>query len=221
MKILTFYSDTHKYLYKDFFLKSFDEHLSDHKLIAKYIDQLSPSGNYGSDGFGETMMEKITHIIDNINIEDNEPMVFADCDIQFFDDIKEDLGDYDIKFQDDVSCICAGFFICKQNERVLDFFKLVLSMLNSNMTDGKMRKGLDDQVIINSIIKQNNTDLKTGLLPRNKYFTIASVNGTKRWNGETNFEVPGEIVIHHANNMDTIYNKEKLMRLVKRYVNEK
>ena len=56
-KILTFYSDTHKILYEDYFLKSYTKHLSkDFKLLEKKIDQISVSGDFASFGFDLTMM---------------------------------------------------------------------------------------------------------------------------------------------------------------------
>ena len=127
-KILTFYSDTHKILYEDYFLKSYTKHLSkDFKLLEKKIDQISVSGDFASFGFDLTMMEKIKWILDNIDLEDDGYLVFADCDIQFFRNLEFDLDSFDILFQHDFydKNYCAGFFICRQNEKVLNFFKMV------------------------------------------------------------------------------------------------
>ena len=137
MKLLTFYSDSHKELYEEFFLESFNRLLKDSfELKSKHIDQLSKTGEYDADGFSETMVEKLVQIIDNIDITDDEPLVFADCDIQFFEDFSDDitteLGDYDIKFQDDIVCVCAGFFVCKQNDAVLNFFINMKRLLLEN-----------------------------------------------------------------------------------------
>lgn len=211
MKLLTFYSDTHKELYEKYFLSSYNKHLSeDFELIAKHITQISKSGDYGSNGFLETMLEKVKHIIDNIDLSSNDPLVFSDCDIQFFDNFKEniigELGDFDIKFQNDVSCRCAGFFICKQNNIVMDFFKEVY--------DETIRCGEHDQVAVNNLLMNNKfPDLKHGILS-NRYFTVPMTNGTRRWDGEE-FDVPNDILIHHGNWTVGISNKMKIMEYVK------
>ena len=122
MELLTFYSESHKSMYENYFLQSYNKYLTNSfKLHAKEISQLSKTGDYDSTGFNETMLEKIKLILERFDSSE-EPFVFADCDIQFFGDFKEslisELGDYDIAFQDDIVCRCAGFFIAKRNERI-------------------------------------------------------------------------------------------------------
>ena len=216
MKLLTFYSDSHKELYEEFFLESYNRLLKDSfELNARHINQLSKTGEYNAEGFSETMVEKLNHIIANIDITDDEPLVFADCDIQFFsdfsEDIKNELDDYDVKFQNDVVCRCAGFFVAKQSEEVLNFFRMMRELLLKNI-----KPGIDDQVILNSMINQNmDLGVKHGMLPNNKYFTVAaSSTGPKQWNGE-DFEVPKELLVHHGNWTVGLDNKFKLMRMVK------
>ena len=199
-KLLTFYSDSHKVLYDEYFLTSYKKYLSeDFILLEKKIDQLSPSGNFASFGFDKTMMEKIKWILENIDINDNNYLVFADCDVQFFNNLEFDLSSHDILFQHDFyeSNYCAGLFVCKQNERVLNFFKLVYDIFTSNM-NGK----IDDQAVINMLLNKHKLDLKFGILPSNKYWTIAfSTNG---------------IIAHHANFTIGVSNKIKLMDQVKK-----
>lgn len=231
MKLLTFYSDSHKQLYEDFFLKSFNKYLKDSfTLNAKHIKQLSKSGAYETAGFAETMIDKINHVIDNIDIEDSEPMVFADCDIQFFSDFSADaineLGDVDIKFQDDLIAICAGFFVCKQTIGVLNFFKNIKRILVDNIIpsdDGQvvLKPGVDDQTVLNKILQSNtNIGIKWGLLTRSKYFTVASsVCGPRQWVGQ-DFTPPKDILIHHGNWTVGLENKFKLMNLVKNKVED-
>jgi hypothetical protein len=211
IKLLTFYSDSHEKMYNYYFKKSFDEYLTESfNLIPKKIEQISPTGEYGSEGFSHAMLEKINHIIDNININENEILVFADSDVQFFDDfsnvIRKELSNYDIKFQSDVSCVCAGFFVCHQNEVVYNFFKKVKEILIS-----VMERKIDDQQVINSIIKQY--PIKYSTLS-NKFFTVAMATGPKQWNGEK-FNVPEDILVHHANWTLGLENKYKLLEYIK------
>jgi hypothetical protein len=151
MKIITFYSDTHKELY-DTFISSFNKNLSkDYKLYTRKIDQVSPSGEYNSKGFDLAMVEKLSWIIENIDTTDINTMVFSDCDVQFFRDIDFDIKDYDILFQHDYiekfnyswfngenklgkyPNYCAGFFICKQTDKVKSFFQDVKNNLIQNL----------------------------------------------------------------------------------------
>tara|TARA_Y100000310_G_C20564804_1_gene754926 strand:+ start:437 stop:1114 length:678 start_codon:yes stop_codon:yes gene_type:complete len=218
-QLLTFYSDSHKEFYEKYFLESFNEFLKDDfSLNTLHVDQLSTNGAFGSSGFEETMLLKIKHIINNIDITSDDKLVYADCDIQFFQNIKDDLfnelGDYDIKFQDDVICLCAGFFICKQNKTVLNFFKQILLVLENNMVNGKLRGGLSDQIVINNFYNRKLHNTKIGKLPK-RYFTVASSSaGPKQWTGQP-FNVPPDIILHHANWTVGYDNKIKLLNYIK------
>lgn len=211
-KILTFYSDTHKILYEDYFLKSYEKHLSkDFKLLVKKVDQISTSGDFASFGFDLTMMEKIKWILENIDIEDDAYLVFADCDIQFFGNLEFDLESFDILFQHDFydRNYCAGFFICKQNEKVLNFFKMVYEEFKNSM-NGK----IDDQYVVNNILNNKSLDLRFGMLPSEKYWTVAfSTNGTV-WNNQK-VTCPDTVIMHHANFTIGVANKILLMDIVK------
>jgi hypothetical protein len=214
MKLLTFYTESHKELFKSFFLNSFNEYLKDDFiLLESNYKQVCEKASYGTPGFGETMIGKLEHIIKNIDVNDNQPMVFSDCDVQFFKNIKtdilEDLGEFDIKFQDDILCLCAGFFVCRQNEVVLNFFKDVLHTLLLTI-----QNGMDDQQIINTFLTTKNHSISFDKLPREKYFTVASSTNAKQWNGEK-FIVPNNIILHHANWTVGLDNKFKLMEYVK------
>lgn len=214
MKLLTYYTNSHKKIYELFFLPSYNEFLNeDFKLVNSEYDQITEDISYGTNGFNQTMIGKIEHILKNIDTDDKEPLVFSDCDVQFFqnisNDLKKEIEDYDIKFQDDIVCVCAGFFICKQNENVKFFFENVLNNLKNSFING-----YDDQQIINSFLRSGKYNLKHGLLPKNKYFTVASSNNSKQWTGES-FIIPKNILVHHANWTVGIENKLKLLEYVK------
>lgn len=214
MKLLTFYTDSHKELFENYFLDSYNKFLkSDFVLLESHYKQVCEEASYGTPGFGETMIGKLEHIIDNIDTSDKNPLVFSDCDVQFFKNIKQDiiddLGDYDIKFQDDVLCVCAGFFVCKQNDKVLNFFKDVLFTLNQTVS-----RGMDDQQIINIFLNSNKHPLRHSKLPKTKYFTVAVSTNAKQWIGQ-DFHIPEDIIVHHGNWTVGIENKIKLLDYVK------
>ena len=219
IKLLTFYSPSHEKMYNDYFFYSYNKFLKESFiLIPNKIEQVSKKGGFGDEGFEETMFEKIKHIINNIDVNDESPLVFADSDIQFFGDFKEDilfeLRDNDISFQSDIVCACAGFFITKQNKKTKTFFENVLSIMNNNLINGVLKKGISDQIIINHLIN-NNYPLKFGSLSKDKYFTVASSNlGPKQWNGE-DFIIPKNTLVHHANWTVGLDRKFQLLDYVK------
>ena len=214
MKIITFYSDSHSDIYHDFFLRSCQKYLSNHKLIVKKIEQISPTGEFGSEGFDYTTIEKIKFIIENINLNDEEPLIYADCDIQFFNDIEYELKDNDILFQHDyhINNYCTGFFIAKQNQNVLDFFLKVKERF-LNTIDGI----INDQNVVNYIFREGYDKIKKNLLPSNKYWNCAFSTGGALWTGQE-LVVPPTIIMHHANFTLGVKNKYLLLEKVKNYM---
>lgn len=212
MKIITFYSDSHFEMYNKFFLESYNKYLSHHKLIAKKIEQISPTGEYESEGFDKAMLEKIKLIIDNIDLSDEEPLVYADCDVQFFRDLEFEMGENDILFQNDyfINNYCAGFFIAKQNKEVLNFFITVKEKFIQSM-NGKIH----DQNIINDLFREGYDKIKKSMLPNEKYWTVAFSTKGKGWNGQK-IDVPSEIILHHANFTVGVNNKLMLLEEVRR-----
>lgn len=208
-KLVTFYSETHENMYNEFFIKSYNEILKDkYKLLTKKIEQLSPTGEWASKGFDIMMVEKVKWIIENIDIDDENILVYADCDIQFFGDITYNLGNNDIMFQSDYSNICAGFFICKQNQNVLNFFKLVETNLVNSLNGV-----IDDQLILNKILNSGYSKISKDILPTDKYWTVGFSTNGNVWNGQ-DIKVPN-ILMHHANFAIGLENKVKLLNLVK------
>lgn len=211
IKLLTFFSESHKDMYNDYFLKSFNDHLSESfNLLPNTIEQYTKDGDYYNKGFNRAMKEKIKIIINNIDIGDETPMVFADADIQFFGDfsneIKNIIGDNDILFQDDILMVCAGFMVFKQTEKVREFFVNVYNITH---------KFEHDQVAINHLINTNQHNLKVKKLDRELFFTIGSATNAKQWNGETNLTIPKNILVHHANWTVGNDNKIKLLNYIK------
>ena len=209
-KLLTFYSNSHLEIYTNYFLPSFKKHLaSSYELLVLNTEQLSPTGVWASPGFDVMMMEKIQWIIKNINLNDDSILVFSDCDVQFFGDLKFNLKNNDIMFQNDYNSHCAGFCICKQNLKTLNFFKLVEQEFKSLM-NGQ----IDDQAIINKIILQTTNDIKIGLLDSDLYWTVANSTKGAVWSDQP-VVCPKTILMHHANWTIGIKNKIQLLQIVR------
>jgi hypothetical protein len=212
MKIITFYSDSHLEIYNNYFLDSYNNYLSEHKLISKKIDQISPTGEYESLGFDHTMLEKIKLIIENIDLSEEDLLVYSDCDVQFFGNLDFEIGENDILFQNDYfeNNYCAGFFVAKQNERVLDFFKEVQKRFIGSM-NGKIH----DQTVICSLFSEGYSKIKKEMLPFNKYWTSAFSTNGQPWEGQ-DLNVPEKIIAHHSNFTVGIKNKILLLEKVKK-----
>lgn len=215
-KLVTFYSDSHAVLYEDFFLKSFLKNIKDCSLKTKKVDQLSPTGEWASEKFNVVTLEKIRWILTNIDLNDSNNLIYADCDVQFLNDINVDLGEHDILFQKDYDNICSGFFICKQNERIKYFFENVEKELAQQI---QSRSTCDDQWVINQFLTKSPRnkkylDLKFGYLPSDEYWTVGNSLSGKVWVGQ-DFVCPGRIVVHHANFTIGIERKINLMKIVK------
>ncbi len=215
MKILSFYTPSHKILFDNYFYPSYKQYLSkDFELLYKTSDQLCESANYRTKGWAETVIQKLEFILDYLTTLDNKIFIFSDCDVQFLNycthDILYELSDYDIKFQNDLKgSKCSGFFIAKNNINVKNLIYKSYELFKKNI-----RPGYGDQKAINDIIKKYPNIAKIGLLNSDKYFTVGNING-KQWNGEE-FYPPINIMVHHANWTVGIDNKIKLLEYVKR-----
>jgi hypothetical protein len=214
MKLITFYSDSHKDIYENYFLKSYNEHLSNYKLIATKIEQYSPTGQYESEGFDVTVLQKINLIIENIDLSDNETLIYSDCDVQFFGDINYDIGENDIMFQNDYydNNYCMGFFIAKQNQAVLDFFIKVRDTFIASM-DGVIH----DQTTVNRLFKDGYDGVKKDMLPSDRYWTVAFSTNGEIWVGQK-INLPPNIAVHHANFTYGVKNKILLLEEVKKFI---
>jgi hypothetical protein len=199
-------------MYNKYFIDSYEKHLSSkYKLYSKNIGQQC-NGSWGTWGFIQTMLEKVKWIIENIDINDSNFLVFSDCDVQFFGDLEFDLSDCDILFQQDYfpTSYCAGFFICKQKQNVLDFFKLVENMFSKHSAGY-----FDDQVAINTLFKNGCDVVQKNMLPQNKYWTVGCYTNGVVWKGQ-DVECPKEIIMHHANFTFGIEDKLILLEMVKK-----
>ena len=204
MKLITFYSDSHKILLDNYFLPSLKK-FNEFEIIVEKINQNS-EGYYGCDGWGETMTNKVDLIIKTINETWGNYFVYADCDIMFFDSMKDKLIEYiednDISFQDDSVTVCAGFFICKSNEKTLNLWKTVKDNVHNYNDDQESLRYHIDKV-----------DIKYNKLPL-IFSNIGHFNGQQRWEGNKNYDIPSNIIIFHANWTVGVQSKIELFNYI-------
>ena len=209
MKVFTFFSESNKPLH-DLFIESASETNPNLQIHSDLIDQ-SGTGLFMDKGWEDSMSDKLDQIIKSCETE--EVFIHSDADVYFFSPIEEkildELGEYDIAFQDDGHVgLCMGFFICRPNKKVIDLFRSVKSILGS--FNGH------DQNALNSIIASSGVKYKklSGL-----FFNYGQKYG-KVWDGE-DFEVDPNILILHANWVIGVENKIKMISLVNQKIKKR
>jgi len=206
MKVYTFYTESHKKFLDDYFLPSF-ESVGEYDLQLKEFEQECASGEFMQEGWNRTMRRKVEYIIQACEETMGGYFIHADIDIQFLRPSKglllREMMGYEMAFQNDLNMMCAGFFACKSSEKTLSFFNKVLEDLHNHA---------NDQIAINHYLRQG--DISYKVLP-DQFYTVAMSLDGREWNGEESFEVPDDIVIHHANYTRGIDRKFQLLDLVK------
>jgi len=199
MKLYTIYTESHKYMYENYFIKTLP---NEFEVITTEIPQECPTGEFYQEGWDKTCYRKVElfHKVCEQNM--GELFVFSDVDIQFFGKIKQtlidELGDFDIACQNDTgNYYCSGFFICRANEKTLHMFSEMLKNYH-----------LEDQTTLNKHIHL----VKSKFLS-NKFFTIGHLLNTV-WSGQE-FNLTNNILMHHSNWVSGIDNKIKLMDIVR------
>ncbi len=186
-RLLTFYSDSHGILYKDYLKPSVDT-INEYDLIPEKYEQIG-GGNFMDNGWKDSMFKKLEFILQTIKECWGECFVFADADVIFLDksieQLKYELGDYDAAFQRDIDDLCAGFFIMRANNSSLHFIEEC------------MRK-YDEYPEDQTAMRLNNDLIKYKLLS-NDIFNISMINGGKVWDGELFSNIPKNIKAFHAN----------------------
>jgi len=208
MKLYTFYSPSHKEIYERYFLDSFNAHLSkDFELVAQADRQITENGSFSDPNVSGVWADKITLLKEAIKANYGSWFVYADCDIQFFGNIKKDIEDriepgLDIICQEDCGTICAGFMAINAS----------LKMYNFMNTVELYHKQSNDQIVINQL--RNMIAFK--LLPRDRYYTVGNYNRGMVWNdGDPIIGAEG-VVMHHANFTVGVANKLAMLEQVKK-----
>jgi hypothetical protein len=205
MNFYTFYTPSHEYIYEEFFIKSFPH--NELTLHSSKFDQLCESANYRDHGWKDTMLHKMDTVIHGLESNIGDLIVHGDCDIQFFppglkDTLIQELGDYDIAFQDDGTRYCAGFFVCRSSKLIIDLFQEIKSNLH---------KFPDDQEALQYFLKYKYKTINCKVLSY-KFYTYASETNWQCYNSldKINF-TKKDILMHHANYTIGVENKISIM----------
>lgn len=207
MKIYLLVSPSHSQLLQEWFLPSLNDQLP---VEIRYIPQLC-DGSYKSAGWTSAMLEKVALIESAIADNFGGEFVYSDVDVQFFGSIVEVLKnlscEIDLFFQKDSpsGMLCAGFFLCRANERTASFWRHVRETLRRSPGSG-------DQDIVNRLLRPQEKGMASiwrwfaspleamtsfGYLP-DSFFGAGTFTG-KLWNPGDAVPMPVCPLVHHAN----------------------
>lgn len=227
IKAYTLFTDSHKKFLSDYFLPTFP-YRKEIELTLLHRPQHCKTAVFESEGWKETMRDKSLCFYEKIKeCKDNEIFMFIDPDIQFFKDFYYDIVSrmqtQDIVWQNDiVGGVNTGFFAVKNNKRTRGFFKTVLGNLDS-------KDFSQEQVLANHLLQNlsqyPSINVNWSFLPL-EYWTYGQIAPTAdtrtnscrgSWTPDAlDFDIPKDIVIHHANWTSGIENKLKLLDIVRK-----
>ncbi len=202
MKIYTIISNSHRFLFDQFFKKSLEKYEPSAELIVIEQEQICSSANYYDVGWKEAMGQKIDAYLNACNTNDGF-FIWSDVDIEFYDKFIDqcvlELGKDDIAFQEGVGGeYCAGFFICRISQKTKDFF----TFLKNNYDRYSC-----DQEAINS-----NIHLIKAKFLSHKFLNISFQH--RQWSGQ-NIDIPESTIMFHANYTVGLQHKIMLLAQVK------
>jgi hypothetical protein len=213
MKVVTLLTPSHRRFLDQWFLPSFPFN-PNLELHIKFREQKCKTAEFESEGWWDTMRDKAVCFMEELaTCKEGEQFIFSDPDIQFFGDFYEDLlkesEGQDVVFQNDFGGGCnTGFFIARNTEPTRYLFRAMVQYLKHFSNEQKAAT----EFCFNQKKYYELKDLKWKLLPT-KYWTYGEFR--KTWNGTDDFQIPKDILLHHANWTDKFHLKSEMLNLVK------
>lgn len=220
----TLYTDTHRQLYEEWFLPSFEKHMGDIvDLEAKEMPQISASGSFYSEGWQETMQYKTDIITQAIEDHRDDVFLFVDCDVQFFGDVSEPmlnaLQGKDLVGQNDGAMLCAGVIAVRANPIAKALWRTI-----------KIRSpeyGCDQRAL-NAILNAhvNRGSIEWGKLDWDQFFNYRRLTEQDVvWTPDMDLHIPEQtldnMLLHHANFTVGVQNKIIMMERIREQKNQR
>lgn len=206
MRLYTTFTPSHKALYEGHFLRTLPRCFE--PVVVEYGDQPCPSGRYKNEGWDLVCMRKADLFLGACMQNMGGVFFYCDVDVQFFGEgldavLMDELADADIACQDDLKEFNSGVFVCRCNDRTLAMFRSV-----------RENYAMDDQSSLNRHIGM----CRARRMSR-RFFNVGMILKST-WNGQTEFGVPENIVLHHANWTIGVPNKMRLLEMVRNKYDE-
>lgn len=183
LKVYSVYTNETAVL-KDIFLNSIKD---DWDISMKKWEPVGNDGDFGSPGFIKLLRHKMEYLIELIQENFGNIIIWSDVDIQFFnpctDLINACMADHDILFQAErwpEKEINSGFMVIRCNASTLVLFEHVLKAKMEEMRH-------IDQTAINNVLNSNCINIKWDVLPQ------------QFWAFSHGPVPPRDVVMHHAN----------------------
>jgi hypothetical protein len=231
IKAYTLFTESHRHFLEKYFLPTFPFR-EEIQLNLVYRNQACKTAEFETHGWKETMKEKAKCFIEGItSCAEDEIFMFIDPDIQFFgdfyNDIKESMNNVDVAWQNDViGGVNTGFFAVRNTKQTRGFFKTILG--NLELDSFKQEQELANY-LLSQLHRYPTISFKWTFLP-DTYWTyghIAALTKTDNsglrgsWKpGDADFDVPKDIIMHHANWTGGISNKIELLNIVRQKVHK-
>jgi len=242
MKLIYCNTKHQNVLRDEYFLPSIKD---DIELCGKeiHISSKDDAPVFNSEAFKKATLEKVKYLIEVLNDNAGQIVIYSDVDIQFFrpfkENIKKELTGYDMVMQRNQRDLrwggcpfCTGFFACKVNKRIIHLWKEVHRIMK--IQDMHV---MEDQKAFNFLIKPSlykSLELNFGSFNKIKHFLKSKLIFSRIkikylpetyftpgfclkeiWRPGMAFEVPPEIILHHANWTFGLENKISQLQYVR------
>jgi nucleotide-diphospho-sugar transferase len=198
MKIFCCHTPSHNKLYHEDFVPTIPAGFT----VQSEIIEMFGEGHYDSPQFVPCVVKKVDLILQSLHQNAGSVIIWSDVDIQFYrltpETAMAELGDHDIAFQAagvPPNEINSGFFICRCNQRVIQFFEKIRHSLCHE------EAGEIEERVINKLLPTlSESELSWCMLPRSFYAR------SNKW------PPPRNLVLHHANSTPGANGLEKKHR---------
>ena len=169
MKLYTYFTESHLFLFENFLKKSIN-YFNEYELLIGKGKQHCIDGGFNSKNFGKTTFEKVEFLIESNEWESNDVIMFCDADVLFIKKTKDlflnDIKDLDMVFQNDENTCNTGVYLCRKNKKVKSLLEEVVKNKNNFH---------NEQLALNNLIKKHNIKYnlflqKNNLLKKNYIF---------------------------------------------------
>lgn len=169
-----------------------------YKVLTITSEQYHP---YGTPEFREFMKVRTNKMLDEL--KEGQDVFVIDSDVVLFKPYShfvEKIGDNDMIGQVEYNGdLCTGFFVCKSNEKTIDFWTTVIK---------NMEQGETEEYRANELIRKGH-DVKLNYFPLEDVLGYSMISQGKIWNGEE-FLMP-KCNAFHANYTVGMENKNILL----------
>jgi hypothetical protein len=211
MKLLCYFSPSHKGLYDDYFKPSVEKY-NEFELHCRISEtQKYADSDYGTEGFRMEMKNKIQEILDFMyaHVADDEYFLYSDVDLVFLNKSTKYLKQYidsgaDIVFQDGAADIYnCGFMLIKKTSYTIELFKQTILNIE-NSTNIRTH----DQKEINKIVDKS----KVAIFD-NRIYHYGLISPFQTWEDEV-LNLPVDCIVFHACYTVGIENKIKMLNQI-------